>query len=400
MGFHSRGHHRAQASRKATPRSENCSSTPPSTTCRRASTCSMRPAVWWSATSAICRCTACRRDDVKPGCTRARAGAGPHRERHVLPAIRALHGRAAGGDDARGRTARRWNCRTAASSPSSASRRPTATVGSSPMKTSPSAARPRWSATAARRFAHIVIENMPATIMVKDARTLRYVLVNRAGEQYLRHPARADDRQAPPRSVFIKEIAATIAKHDREMLDDRRAAILRRAPGDDARRHAASPRPPDADPGCARPAAISAEPHRGRTDRKRAEAQIAHLAHHDPLTDLPNRAAFNDLLDATIETRRQRRPIVRAAVPRPRPLQGGQRRLRPCGRRRAAARGRRRLQRGGRRRVPGAPRRRRVRADRRPTARSPPAAEALAERLLAAIGERDSRSTASSCASG
>ena len=26
--------------------------------------------------------------------------------------------------------------------------------------------------------------------------------------------------------------------------------------------------------------------------RKRAEAQIAHLAHHDLLTDLPNRAAF------------------------------------------------------------------------------------------------------------
>ena len=36
------------------------------------------------------------------------------------------------------------------------------------------------------------------------------------------------------------------------------------------------------------------------TDQKRARDQIAHLAHHDPLTDLPNRAAFNDKLAAML----------------------------------------------------------------------------------------------------
>ena len=36
------------------------------------------------------------------------------------------------------------------------------------------------------------------------------------------------------------------------------------------------------------------------TDRKRARDQIAHMASHDALTDLPNRAAFNDRLAATL----------------------------------------------------------------------------------------------------
>jgi diguanylate cyclase len=39
-------------------------------------------------------------------------------------------------------------------------------------------------------------------------------------------------------------------------------------------------------------------------DRKRAEKRIKFLAHHDPLTHLPNRAAFNDLLDREMEEHR------------------------------------------------------------------------------------------------
>ncbi len=36
------------------------------------------------------------------------------------------------------------------------------------------------------------------------------------------------------------------------------------------------------------------------TEQRKSQAQIAHMAHHDPLTDLPNRALFDDRLEANL----------------------------------------------------------------------------------------------------
>ena len=57
------------------------------------------------------------------------------------------------------------------------------------------------------------------------------------------------------------------------------------------------------------------------TDRKAAEAQIAHQALHDPLTDLPNRTLFFDRAAHAIAPRSDRRHHRG----RPRPVQGAQR---------------------------------------------------------------------------
>ena len=40
---------------------------------------------------------------------------------------------------------------------------------------------------------------------------------------------------------------------------------------------------------------------RDLTERRRHEQQIAHMAHHDALTDLPNRTAFNECIAATLD---------------------------------------------------------------------------------------------------
>ena len=88
--------------------------------------------------------------------------------------------------------------------------------------------------------------------------------------------------------------------------------------------------------------------HEDITERRRIEARIAHMAHHDVLTELPNRVLLRERLEQALDARAEGQELGRA-LPRPRPLQGRQRHARPSGRRRAAASGRRapaRLRRG------------------------------------------------------
>ena len=65
------------------------------------------------------------------------------------------------------------------------------------------------------------------------------------------------------------------------------------------------------------------------TERKRLEQELSHMAFHDSLTGLANRALFENRLTHPLAglTRRGRRP--RGAVPRSRRLQDGQRQPRP-----------------------------------------------------------------------
>lgn len=151
-------------------------------------------------------------------------------------------------------------------------------------------------------IANTVIENVPTTLVVKDARTLRYVLFNRAAEEYY-GMAREDAIGKTGSEIFPEKDAKIYAAHDAELLRTGETQVY-------------DERPMATPGGGTRISAVTRMPIRDangqtqylltmvedRTHRRRAEAEIARLVHHDLLTGLPNRAAFSACIDATIES--------------------------------------------------------------------------------------------------
>jgi diguanylate cyclase (GGDEF)-like protein/PAS domain S-box-containing protein len=152
-----------------------------------------------------------------------------------------------------------------------------------------------------RAFADTIIENVPSTIVVKDFHDLRYVLINRAGEQYFGLPREAMIGKRAV-DVFPPEMAAMIEAHDRELLAHAQPQFIDErpvtTPAGEHRIITSTRLPIRDEQGHPKYLLTLVE---DRTHRRRAEAQIAHMAHHDALTGVPNRAAFNVCLEATIE---------------------------------------------------------------------------------------------------
>jgi diguanylate cyclase (GGDEF)-like protein/PAS domain S-box-containing protein len=152
-----------------------------------------------------------------------------------------------------------------------------------------------------RAFLDLVVENVPAAIYVKDACDLRYVLVNRAGEE--NWSLSADQMIGKTDyDLLPQSFADDITAHDRQTLQTLTPDFQEEHPIEmpsKGARVVTSTRVPILDLD-GRPQYLLTVVH-DVTERRRAEMRIAHLAHHDPLTDLPNRAAFNERLSATLE---------------------------------------------------------------------------------------------------
>jgi diguanylate cyclase (GGDEF)-like protein/PAS domain S-box-containing protein len=152
-----------------------------------------------------------------------------------------------------------------------------------------------------RSFLDMIVENVPSPIIVKDIANLKYLLINRAAEKYL--GVKRETMLGKTATDVMPEVSAqVIDAEDRKLIASGQIAFLDEhavvTPGNGTRIVTATRLPVMGADG--KPQYLITV-IRDLTDRKRNEQRIAHMAHHDPLTDLSNRAAFNQCIDATLD---------------------------------------------------------------------------------------------------
>jgi diguanylate cyclase (GGDEF)-like protein/PAS domain S-box-containing protein len=150
-------------------------------------------------------------------------------------------------------------------------------------------------------FLHQIIDHIPSQITVKDARDRRYLLVNRVAEEQFGLSRDAIIGKTPL-DLFSKGAANLIIADDDMALHSANGFFRdehrwkSRALG---HRYVTSKR-------------IGIRDQAGETryiinvvddvtDRRRADERIAHLAHYDALTDLPNRVLFREQIERELQ---------------------------------------------------------------------------------------------------
>ncbi len=156
-----------------------------------------------------------------------------------------------------------------------------------------------------REFLNQIIENVPTTIVVKDVHTRRYVLINQAGVEHF-GVSREQVIGKTAHEIFSKETADTIVGHDDKLLQSDGYMFFDEYSLDMV---GSGPRFVTSKKLIIRDSKGNARYLLGViedvTERRKSEERIAHLAHYDALTDLPNRIFFREQLDQLL--RRARR---------------------------------------------------------------------------------------------
>ena len=158
----------------------------------------------------------------------------------------------------------------------------------------------------AKQFLNSIIENVPVAVVVKDAVTRKFVLVNRAFEAMLK-VTRADVVGKTVFDIYRTRDAERIDATDSEAL----AGVIGAYPSDyeiempvGHSRILATSRIVVRDPqGTPKHLIVVIE---DVTERKRSEQRIAFMAHHDVLTGLANRLAIMEKIEEAVARHRRR----------------------------------------------------------------------------------------------
>jgi len=151
----------------------------------------------------------------------------------------------------------------------------------------------------AKKFLELVVDNIPVSLTVENPRDGRYLLANRSAETILNR-RREEVAGLTAAEIFNEREAKLIMARDESAIKKRKP-ITEEHPisTKDGLRLFLTRRVTVLDE-AGKPQYLI-KTHEDVTDRRQTESRMAHMAYHDGLTDLPNRAAFLQALTQMIE---------------------------------------------------------------------------------------------------
>src|SRR2546429_503517 len=150
-----------------------------------------------------------------------------------------------------------------------------------------------------KKFLELVVDNIPVSLIVERISDGRYLLANRSAETILNR-RREDATGLTATDIFNPREAKLIVARD-EAAIKKRGLLTEEHPisTKDGLRLFLTRRMTVLDD--AGEPQYLIKTHEDVTDRRQTESRMAHMAYHDGLTDLPNRAAFMQALSQMIE---------------------------------------------------------------------------------------------------
>jgi diguanylate cyclase (GGDEF)-like protein/PAS domain S-box-containing protein len=157
-----------------------------------------------------------------------------------------------------------------------------------------------------KQFLNSIIENIPIAVVVKDAKTRKFILVNRTFEAMLKVP-RIEVLGKTVFEIYRTKDAERIDAADNEVLAGETGAHSSdyevEMPGGESRILATNRLVVRDSQGASRHLFVVID---DITERKKSEQRIAFMAHHDVLTGLPNRLSIMEKIEEAIARHRRR----------------------------------------------------------------------------------------------